>query len=126
LLSQVYKCHIFFVASENRGRIKTNFLDGPADLVIEVISPESLQRDRGEKFFEYEQGGVREYWLIDPLRRQADFYIRGDDELYHAGAIVDGIYRSEVLKGLWLRVGWLWQGPLPSVLGVIKEWCLPL
>src|SRR5262249_17607847 len=54
---------VLFVAKENLGRLKPNFLDGPADLVVEVISPESRARDHGEKFYEYEQGGVKEYWL---------------------------------------------------------------
>ncbi|MEJ7756097.1 MAG: Uma2 family endonuclease [Nocardioidaceae bacterium] len=50
------------------------YLDGAADLAIEIISPESIGRDRGEKFVEYEAAGIREYWLIDPERRQAEFY----------------------------------------------------
>lgn len=113
---------IIFIAKQNLGRLKDYYLDGPADLVVEIISPESQARDRGEEFSEYQQGGVREYWLVDPIREQTDFYIRGKDGLYHAAAIVDGAFHSEVLKGLWLRVDWLWQDPLPSVRGVIKEW----
>jgi Uma2 family endonuclease len=59
---------ILFVAQSNLGRITKQYLDGPADLVIEVISPEISGRDRGDKFYEYETAGVREYWLIDPQR----------------------------------------------------------
>jgi Uma2 family endonuclease len=62
---------ILFVATPNLSRLKSTYLDGPADLVVEIISPDSRARDRGEKFYEYEQGGVREYWLIDPLRKQS-------------------------------------------------------
>jgi hypothetical protein len=29
-----------------------------------------------------------------------------------------------VLDGLWLKVDWLWQEPLPPVLDVLKEWRL--
>lgn len=65
---------IFFVAQGNLGRVTKQYLDGPADLVVEVISPESSSRDRGEKFYEYEEAGVREYWLIDPQREQVEFY----------------------------------------------------
>ena len=60
---------ILFAAKENLHRLKKNYLDGPADLVVEIISPESRGRDRGDKHFEYEKGGVREYWLLDPERR---------------------------------------------------------
>lgn len=116
---------ILFVSREHLNRLKKTFLDGPADLVIEIVSPESRARDRGDKFYEYEQGGVREYWLLDPLRKQAEFYQLGEDGIYHLATITqDGIYRSVVLKGLEMKVDWLWQEPLPSLLSVLKEWRL--
>jgi Uma2 family endonuclease len=116
---------ILFIAQEHLDRLKNTYLDGPADLVVEVISRDSRARDRGEKFYEYEQGGVREYWLLDYLRRQAEFYQQGSDGIYRSVPVgADGIYRSAVLDGLWLRVEWLWQEPLPLLLRVLKEWGL--
>ena len=116
---------ILFVATENLPRVKQNYLEGPGDLVVEIISPESVTRDRQDKFGEYERGGVRQYWLLDPIRRQADFYERGEDDGYRARPIgQDGVYHSAVLEGLWLRVDWLWQRPLPPLLGVLREWGL--
>ena len=115
---------IFFVARRNISRLKTGNLEGPADLVVEIISPGTRSIDRGEKYFEYEKGGVKEYWLIDPIRKQAEFYLLGRDGVYHLGTVEEGIFRSVVLKGLWLKVGWLWRKPLPSVLTIQKEWKL--
>lgn len=113
---------ILFVAKENLGRLKENYLDGPADLVIEIVSPESRLRDRGEKFAEYELGGVREYWLIDPDRKEADFYLRDERGRFRLREPDPaGVYRSGVLPGFWLKVDWLWQEPLPSVLEVLRE-----
>jgi Uma2 family endonuclease len=65
---------LLFVASENLERLKESYLDGPADLVVEIVSPESAGRDRGEKFYEYARGGVPEYWLIDPQLEWVEFY----------------------------------------------------
>jgi Uma2 family endonuclease len=114
---------ILFVMSENLSRLKKTFLEGPADLVVEIISPESRARDRGDKFYEYEEGGVKEYWLIDPIRKQAEFYHRGEDGIYQAMSIDEnGIFRSRELNGLWLKVDWLWQEPLPTLISVLKEW----
>jgi Uma2 family endonuclease len=100
-------------------------MEGPADLVVEIISPESRARDRGEKFYEYEQGGVREYWMLDRQRKQAEFYALGADGIYRLiPSGDDGVFRSVVLPGFWLRVEWLWQDPLPPLMTVLKAWGL--
>jgi Uma2 family endonuclease len=107
---------ILFVAQAKEGQITNQYLDGPADLVVEIISPECAARDRGDKYYEYEAAGVGEYWLIDPQREQAEFYELDDRGRYtlalggHMGA-----YSSRVIPGLTLHVAWLWQEPLPPV-----------
>jgi len=116
---------LLFVATARLDLLKDMYLDGPADLAVEIISTDSRARDRGEKFYEYEQGGVREYWLIDPIRKQAEFYLLADDNLYHPAHVgEDGEFHSVVLKGLSLKVDWLWQEPLPPLLDILKEWKL--
>jgi Uma2 family endonuclease len=114
---------IFYVAKENAARFKRHYLDGPADLVVEIVSPDSRSRDRGEKFYEYEEGGVKEYWLIDLPRQRAEFFQIGVDGRYKsAAALSDGRFDSVVLAGFWLKVDWLWQQPPPSLRQVQEEW----
>ncbi len=116
---------IIFIARENLHRLTANYLDGAPDIAVEVISRESRTRDRGEKFYEYEQAGVREYWLIDLDRKQAEFYRRGDDGIFHSVSVgEEGVFRSAVLDGFWLKVEWLWQDPLPPLMSVLKAWGL--
>lgn len=116
---------VLFIARERLDLLQRNYLDGAADLAIEVISPDSGTRDRKHKYREYEQGGVREYWLVDPLLNRAEFYRLGSDGRFALVAISgDGIFRSDVLAGLWLKVDWLWQEPLPPLMSVLKEWGL--
>ncbi len=110
-----------FVASAHLGRLRETYLDGPADLVVEVVSEESIGRDRGEKYAEYEQAGIPEYWLIDPIRRQAEFCRMGGDGHYRLVTPEGGIYRAEALPDFWLRVEWFWRAPLPRVLDVVRE-----
>ncbi|MBI4631907.1 MAG: Uma2 family endonuclease [Chloroflexi bacterium] len=113
---------LVFVAKENLGRLHKTYLDGAADLAIEIISPESGTRDRGEKFYEYEAGGVREFWLIDPIRQQAEFYQLGENKLYqHVAPDASGVYRSKVVAGFGLKVNWLWEKPLKPTRDVLKE-----
>ncbi|HXP61360.1 MAG TPA: Uma2 family endonuclease [Dongiaceae bacterium] len=114
---------VLFIAKKHQARVKRLYVEGPADLVVEVISPGSRTIDRGKKFHEYEQGGVPEYWLIDPERKRVEFYQRDQDGIYRAvPAGADGSYRSRALPGLWLKVGWLWQRP--PLLSVLAEWKL--
>src|SRR5215204_6835756 len=57
---------VIFIARRHLNRLHNLYLEGPADLVIEVISTTSRTTDRVHKFHEYEAGGVPEYWIIDP------------------------------------------------------------
>ena len=112
---------LMFVSAEHLDRLQRTFLDGPADLVVEIISPESAGRDRGDKFYEYAQGGVPEYWLIDPRTNWAEFYHLEGARYRLAFAGAEGVYQSHVLPDFWLRVEWLWQAPLPAVQDVLLQ-----
>ena len=112
---------VLFVARAHLDRLEENYLDGPADLAIEIISPESASRDRGEKFYEYEVAGLPEYWLIDPQRQRAEFYLLEGNRYRLAYEGDKGEYRARVLPGFWLKVEWLWQEPLPSTITILRE-----
>ena len=114
---------LLFVTKERLTLLKGSFLDGPADLAVEIISPESALRDRGAKYAEYEAGGVREYWIIDADAHRADFFVLDADGRYQrAREDAAGRYESAVLPGFWIKLGWLWQTPLPTVRQVLREW----
>lgn len=88
---------LLFVTNEHLGRLKKTYLDGPADLVVEIVSPESQERDRSDKVREYSEAGIPEYWLIEPDMQQAIFYHLDTDGHYHAAALdAEGIYRSQI------------------------------
>src|SRR5579884_3173168 len=107
---------LLFLARDHLDRLKPTYLDGPADLAVEILSPESVGRDRGDKFFEYERARIPEYWLLDPETERAEFYRLDAHGKYQVVAPdTDGRYHSAVLPGLWLNVAWLWQSPLPQV-----------
>ena len=113
---------LLYIAPGNLDRLREKYLDGPADLAVEITSLESRARDRGEKFYEYEAGGVREYWLLDPDREQAEFYVRDERGSYQLATFDKGVFESLVLPGLKLTVAWLWQDPLPPLMNVLKSW----
>jgi Uma2 family endonuclease len=116
---------ILFVANKNLRRLKDSHLKGPADLVVEIVSPGSAGVDRGHKFYEYETGGVGEYWILDPYRKQAEFYQRGSSGNFQV-VLPDehGVFRSRAMKGLWVSVRWFWRSPFPTLRSIRKQWKL--
>ena len=96
----------------------------PLDFYLSWMTPFPLGRDRKEKFPEYEQAGVREYWIVDAVNRQAEFSALGPDRTYRPMAIAEDVFRSQVIQGLWLDVKWLWQDPLPALMVVLRAWSL--
>ncbi|MCA0456874.1 MAG: Uma2 family endonuclease [Chloroflexi bacterium] len=93
---------------------------GAANLVVEIVSQESIKRDRGDKFEEYEQGGVEEYWIVDRIHKEALFYVRGEDGLFRSRLPVDGVYTSHVLPRLHINVSIFWQDSIPSTREAVK------
>ena len=111
---------VMVVTKASADRLQTTYVDGPADLVIEVVSAESTGRDRGKKFEEYEAGGVTEYWIVDPLRVETQFYVWGDDGHFHQRLPdANGFYQSAVLPRLRIEAASLVRSPLPSVADAI-------
>jgi Uma2 family endonuclease len=45
---------------------------GPPDLVVEIVSPGTEDRDRGYKKTLYERSGVREYWIVDSAQQSIE------------------------------------------------------
>ena len=108
---------VLFIGRERLTQLTERRFEGGPDLVVEVVSPGSVTIDRVDKFLEYEQAGVAEYWIIDPRphQQQADFYIRDDAGRFAAAPLDDeGVFASAVLPGFRLNLAWLWQDELPD------------
>ena len=106
---------LLVVLDSNPHELTKTYMNGSADLVVEVVSEESIERDHGAKFVEYEKGGVPEYWIVDRIHRESRFYRLNDDGVYARQVEdSDGYYRTPTLPGLALHVLTLWQDKLPG------------
>ncbi len=101
---------ILFVAEEHADRIGEKVY-GPPDLAMEVTSLSTRRTDRVEKFVEYMQAGVREYWIVDPDSRTVEVFVlrEGAYELLGKWGIGERA-RSEVLEGFGLAVEEVFRG----------------
>lgn len=112
---------VLFVATDRLSFLKKNHLEGAPNLIVEVVSPDSVARDWREKYHEYEQAGVREYWVIDPLAKRVEGYALGADCNYTPIPETEGALHSTLLTGFFLKPAWLFQDPLPKIREVMRD-----
>lgn len=94
---------LLFVAASRAAIFQPKSCDGPPDLALEIVCPESTARDWRVKFGEYEALGIREYWIVDPQAKGVEAYELDDAETYQLLPNHDGSIHSFVLPGWWLR-----------------------
>jgi len=92
---------LVFIATTNLGIIQKRAIFGTPDLLIELISPSRVRRDRYDKKELYARFGVREYWIVDPANKSLEI-LTLKDRLYelHCSAEIEGKLTSLVLEGL--------------------------
>ena len=96
---------LLFVAQERRSIISERGCEGPPDLVVEVLSPSTAQRDRELKRKVYARYGVRQYWLVDPETQAVEVLGLDAEDLTPQGVYSRGeVVTSQMLPGLTLPV----------------------
>ena len=94
---------LIFIASERREIIRRTRVEGPPDLVLEVLSPSTRQTDQVRKAALYATAGVREYWLVDPGARTITVLAR-HGQRFAPLPQPTGVARSGILNGLEIEV----------------------
>ncbi len=57
---------LVFISRARSGIIRRGWIRGAPDLVVEILSPTTAERDRGPKLELYRRQGVAQYWIVDP------------------------------------------------------------
>ena len=92
---------ILFVSNEHSTFIEPHAVVGSPDLIVEIISPGSVERDRYQKRDLYEKHGVREYWLVDPANKSIEILVLKEKGYQLAQVVAEkGNALSHVIKGL--------------------------
>ena len=112
---------IAFVQKSRLSLVKRGFIDGFPDVAIEIVSPESIERDYKKKRRQYEKFGVREYWIIDEMEETVTLLRLNSKGKYQEVRPRSGVYHSDVIAGFWLDPTWLWMSPRPRKSVVLAE-----
>jgi Uma2 family endonuclease len=98
---------LLYISAERRHVLKDRVFGAP-DLLVEILSPSSVRRDRGEKLRLYAESGVAELWLVDPAAQTVEF-LANRDGAFVVRLPVDGIYRSQAIPGLAIDLDAFWR-----------------
>lgn len=91
---EVVQPDIFFISKERTGIISEEEICGAPDLIVEIISPGTEERDRGYKKTLYARHGVKEYWIVDPEAKTVELFTLGEKGF----ELVRAYKGTEVLK----------------------------
>lgn len=64
----------------DKSKLTERGCNGAPDWIIEIISPSTSRIDYGIKLFKYRSAGVREYWIVNPLKKTVMIYDLEKDE----------------------------------------------
>ncbi|OIO92744.1 MAG: hypothetical protein AUJ92_13520 [Armatimonadetes bacterium CG2_30_59_28] len=112
---------LLFINKDRLDILQKNHVEGAPDAVFEIVSPDSVERDWREKFIEYEAAGVPEYWVLDPANQQTRQYRPDSHGSYQTIDAENGVHRSEVIPGFYLRDKDLWGTPRVSGIKWLKQ-----
>lgn len=87
---------LLLLRDRHEARNRNRFWLG-ADLVLEVVSPDGEQRDRAEKRADYAEGGIPEYWMVDPPEETVTVLTLDGDTYAEHGVFGDGETATSVL-----------------------------
>ena len=93
-----------FVAQGRLHIVGEKTIDGPPDLIIEILSPGTRRRDLTVKRSLYARFGVKEYWLVDPDAKSVTVLTLTDGQFAPVPQRDDGVVRSLVLPELVLTL----------------------
>jgi len=111
---------IVVIVDARRHLMKSQRLEGPADMVIEIASESDPGLDYREKLPRYREAEIPEIWIVDPFKQELLVETKSGSR-YVTRTESSGRVESTVAPGFWIQVSWLWQEELPSTMACVRE-----
>ena len=103
--TDVVQPDLLFISRAREHILTDDNVRGAPDLVIEILSPSTAERDLGCKHELYGRHGVLEYWIVDPMAETIAVHRQGDGRLEAAESLGRGdTLRTALLEGLELKL----------------------
>jgi Uma2 family endonuclease len=104
---------LVFIARARAAIITERGVEGPPDLVVEILSPSTEQRDRGVKQQLYGRYGVGHYWRVDPAAHSlTELLLSGPSYVVRATHLASGEpFRSALLPDLPIDLAAIYPKP---------------
>jgi len=108
----VYQPDILFI-SKPRLHLITDRIQGPPDLVVEIVSGDRRKRDYKDKEDNYEAYGVKEYWIVDPDKEHIEVWWLNEEKFFELLGRYAGKEQapSKLLPGFKVRVDRILENP---------------
>ena len=97
----------------DKDKIDEKVIKGAPDLVIEIVSPNSVKMDTFVKFNKYQHAGVKEYWLVNPELRAIEVHLLENEMFVRAATYametegeepLEDVLYSRLFDGLSIRL----------------------
>lgn len=115
---------IVVVRTEHLDQLRTKWLEGAADFVVEFLSDDDPNRDLVVKHDEFEREGVPEYLTVDAREGCGDVRLRqrGAHGRYQFVTPDEfGRLHSAIIPGFWIDPAWFQLDPLPNPLTILRR-----
>jgi len=90
---------ILYISNQNIEILTALNVKGAPDLIIEILSPSTIENDRIYKKLVYEKFGVKEYWIVDPQEEMIEVWaLKGANFQLHKKATKTQKFKSNLLE----------------------------
>lgn len=100
----VFQPDIIFISNDKKEMIK-NKIKGAPELVVEILSPSNAYYDLSHKKNIYEETGVKEFWVVDPVEKTVEIFENVNGTFITISkAKTKGVINSKILPGLKVEI----------------------
>ena len=113
---------ILFITHKEEQSLTETYLNGPAPMVVEILSKSNRKEDLDRKLPQYLSHGVKEVWIVDYLNKDVSIHWQDGFRDFSKDEWVE----SKIIPEFKVKTEWLWNAKDVSAWKAVKEIVGPL